>query len=65
MVYWGTQTKVASDVQIIIDPYMLINPSRLDRKRREKKCGVSKGFMKALKNFIKPFEAPKSVKNLS
>ena len=25
-------------------------------------CGASKGFMKALKAFAKPFEAPQSVK---
>ena len=25
-------------------------------------CGASKGFMKAFKAFIKPFEAPQSVK---
>ena len=44
-----------------------INPLRPDSGRREKinlnfyfhtSCGASKGFMKALKAFIKPFEAP-------
>ena len=49
-----------------------INPSRLDAGRREEinlnfiftlPCRASKGFMKALKTFIKPFEAPqRSVK---
>ena len=48
------------------------NPSRLDLGRREKLtwififtlyCGTTKDFMKALKAFIKPFEAPqRSVK---
>ena len=46
------------------------NPS-LNPRRRQKinlhffftlHCGASKGFMKALKTFIKPFEAPQSVK---
>ena len=27
-------------------------------------CGASKGFMEALKDFRKPFEAPQKVKNL-
>ena len=44
-----------------------INPSRRDLGRREKinlififtlLCGASKGFIKVLKAFIKPFEAP-------
>ena len=44
-----------------------VHPSRPDPKRREKinlrfcfplLCGASKGFMKALKAFIKPFQAP-------
>ena len=49
-----------------------INPSRLDAGRREEinlnfiftlPCRASKGFMKALKALIKPFEAPqRSVK---
>ena len=49
-----------------------INPSRLNAGRREEinlnfiftlPCRASKGFMKALKAFIKPFEAPqRSVK---
>ena len=49
-----------------------INPSRLDAGRREEinlnfiftlPCRASKGFMKALMAFIKPFEAPqRSVK---
>ena len=48
-----------------------INPSRPNLGRKEKSqififtflCGASKGFMKALKAFIKPFEAPqRSVK---
>ena len=45
----------------------LINPSRLDARRRGKInlififtliCGASKGFMKAIKTLIKPFEEP-------
>ena len=48
-----------------------INPFRPDSGRKEKiqifililLCGASKGFMKALKTIIKPFEAPqRSVK---
>ena len=40
------------------------NPSRADPGRREKtiyfhtSCSASKGFMKVLKAFRKPFEAP-------
>ena len=50
-----------------------VNPSRVNSGQREKfdlkififtlLCGASKGFLKAFKAFIKPFEAPqKSVK---
>ena len=45
-----------------------INPSRLDPRQRKKNnlknfvftlfCGASKGFIKALEAFMKPFEAP-------
>ena len=51
---------------------MNINPSHPNPRRSEKLscifnftllCGASEGFMKALKVFIKPFEAPqRSVK---
>ena len=51
---------------------LLVNPSRPDTGQREKLisififsllCGTSKGFMKASKAFIKPFETPqRSVK---
>ena len=52
--------------------WAIINPSRPNPGRREKiseififtlLCGASKGFMKAFKAYIKPFEAPqRSVK---
>ena len=47
---------------------MIFNPSRPDPGPREKIninfiftlfCGTTKGFMNALKAFIKPFEAPR------
>ena len=49
---------------------MIVNTSRPNHGRKKKKltnftllCGASKSFMKALKDFIKPFEAPqRSVK---
>ena len=50
------------------DSFCFINPSRPDPGRREKiliqififtpLCDASKGFMRALKAFIKPFEVP-------
>ena len=55
----------------------VVNSSRTSPGRREKiklmfifilLCGASKGFMKALKVFIKPFEAPRrsmKIKNLT
>ena len=42
-------------------PHTAINPSRHNVEQKEiisLFCGPSKDFMKALKAFIKPFEAP-------
>ena len=60
------KTKILADFEICISV-----PLTQSRKKRKKKLnfyftllyGASKGFMKALKVFIKPFEAPqRSVK---
>ena len=59
------------------DSVRVVNSSRPNPRRREKiklmfifilLCGASKGVMKALKVFIKPFEAPQrsmKIKNLT
>ena len=44
-----------------VHPHTAINPSRHNVEQKEiisLFCGASKDFMKALKAFIKPFEAP-------
>ena len=52
----------------ISNKVVYFNPSRPNPMRREKNyififtllCGASKGFTKALRNFIKPFEEPQT-----
>ena len=53
MVYWGTQTKVASDVQIIIDTCLLTLPVPIANEERKMWC--LKRFYEGLKELHKTF----------
>ena len=65
-------TSFSSVYVVVFEQLIYFNPSRPNPGQREKKlsqififtlfCGASKGFMKDLRDFIKPFEVPQSVK---